>query len=372
MTETRATTTIRPGPVWVIEGLLTPQYAQRLLEHWEGFRGFWLSSDGGTPPGRPMACSLAHRPSDSYDPLPSPPHSRPALLGALGQRADAAANFMRTGGRLGAGNETQQVLHRRTDYFRATYANGRYIYAPVVSRLLNHPVLADAAQQLFGRPVVVPTEVYANVMLPGQELGLHTDVPEFRGATRSRYPLWLLVVMQHSGLFEAWRTHLATAVLHLGKGGESGGEFAYFPNGPNSAPISISPRHNTALLLDTDTLLHGVDRLGGADASPALQAGLRLRHHDGRWRLHDDTGERGDWTSAELRYSLSWKAQCFADERERQVAMGHSDDLTYDLILARLLSQLPARAEWLATETLGRLLIDTYVQFPPAPTTPKA
>jgi hypothetical protein len=361
---TRAITTTRPGPVWVIEGLLAPRYAQRLLDHWEGFRGYWLSSDGGTPPGRVLACPVAHRPAGPPEPPPLPPHARPALLSALGQRADAAANFVRTGGRLGGSDDTVQLLHRRTDYFRATYVNGRNIHEPVVCRLLNHPVLADAARQLFGRPVVVPTEVYANVMLPGQELGLHTDVPEFRGATRTRYPLWLLVVMQHSGLFEPWRTHLATAVLHLGRGGESGGEFAYFPDGPNAAPAAIRPRHNTALLLDTDTLLHGVDRLGGPDAVPVLRTGMRLRHEDGRWRLRDRDGEHGDWSSAELRYSVSWKAQCFADDSERRVTMTHTDDLTYDLIMARLLTRLPPAAERLAPDALGRLLIDTYVQFP--------
>lgn len=362
---TRAAPTTRPGPVWVIDGLLSPRYARRLVEHWEGFRGYALSSDGGTPPGPAIACAVAHKPTGVAPPPPVPPHARPALLGALGQRADAAANFVRTGGRLGLGaGDVAQLRHLRTNYFRAAYAKGAEIYAPVICRLLNHPVLADAARQLFGRPVVIPTEIYANVMLPGQELGLHTDVPEFRGATRQRYPLWFLVVMQHSGLFEQWRTHLATAVLHLGRGGVSGGEFAYFPDGPAAPAAAIAPKHNTALLLDTDSLLHGVDRLGGQDAVPRLREGMRLQFNEGRWRLIDDNGEYGHWASDQLRYSVSWKAQCFAGDQERHVMRTHTDDLTYELIMSRLLSKLPARSRWLAPERVGRLLIDTYVQFP--------
>ena len=54
--------------------------------------------------------------------------------------------------------------------------------------------------------------VYANVVLPGQELSVHTDVPEFRGANRKHEPEWLLVVMPLSGLFERWRMPIATGV----------------------------------------------------------------------------------------------------------------------------------------------------------------
>jgi len=53
---------------------------------------------------------------------------------------------------------------------------------------------------------------YANVLLPGQELAVHTDVPEFRGASRKTLPQWLLVAMHHSQLFERWRVPIATGV----------------------------------------------------------------------------------------------------------------------------------------------------------------
>ena len=58
-------------------------------------------------------------------------------------------------------------------------------------------VMVDAARRLFDRPVIEPAIVYANLLLPGQELAVHTDVPEFRGANRKVIPQWLLVVMHH-------------------------------------------------------------------------------------------------------------------------------------------------------------------------------
>ena len=84
--------------------------------------------------------------------------------------------------------------------------------------------------RIHGRPVIEPAIVYANILLPGQELAVHTDVPEFRGANRKLYPQWLMVVMHHSGLFDAWRMPIATAVGWFNDC--RGGEFAYYPDGP--------------------------------------------------------------------------------------------------------------------------------------------
>lgn len=349
----------------VLDTLLAPDYAQRLLDHWERHPGFGLSGDGGTPLGRHRACAVAHRPRPAADPPPLPV-PRPALFDALGQRADATANYVRTGGISGDRAADPATLRARTNYFRATYASGVRIWEPVVCPLLGDPALAEAAGTLFDRPVVVPTEVYANVMLPGQELGIHTDVPAFRGASRGRYPLWLLVVMQHSGQFDAWRVRHATAVLHLGAARHPGGEFVYYPDGPDGAAVARQVRHNCALVLDTDTVLHGVGRVGGPDASGLLASGMTLRCGTGRWQLCSAGTARGGWGSDELRYSISWKAQCFADEAERRETLEHSDDLDHPAIMRRLLAGLPAGAADLPPPRLGRLLIDTYLRFPSA------
>ena len=345
------------------DALLSPRYAQRLLDHWERHPGYGLSGDGGTPLGRHRACAVAHRPVHAVAP-PALPVPRPALFAALGQRADATANYVRTGGMSSDRSADPAALRARTNYFRATYASGLQIWEPVICPLLNHAGLADAARALFGRPVVVPTEVYANILLPGQELGVHTDVPAFRGAARGRYPLWLLVVMQHSGHFDAWRIRHATAVLHLGDAAQQGGEFVYYPDGPEGAAVRRVVRHNCALILDTDTVLHGVARVGGADASSLLANGTTLRCIAGGWRLKTAGRERGHWTSPQLRYSISWKAQCFADEDERRVTLQHTDDLDYATIMRRLLAGLPAGAADLPPKRLGRLLIETYLRFP--------
>ena len=151
----------------------------------------------------------------------------------LPQRFDAALNFVKTGGRFGR-EESLETLASRTNYFRETYAYGEEVAAPGIEPFLRHEGFVEAAREIHGRPIVEPAIVYANILLPGQELAVHTDVPEFRGANRKALPEWLLVVMHHSGLFAPWRMPIATAVSWFQEA--SGGAFAFYPDGAGSAP----------------------------------------------------------------------------------------------------------------------------------------
>src|SRR5215471_13745034 len=160
----------------------------------------------------------------------------------LYQRHDAAMNYIRTGGRFGH-RESFEQLSVRTNYFRETYAYDR----PVVDGIeafLWHEGFLEAARATFDCPVIAPAIVYANLLVPGQELAVHTDVPEFRGANRKLYPQWLMVVMQHSGLFGAFRRRIATGISYFG--GARGGALAFYPDGRDAAARTLEPRHDTA------------------------------------------------------------------------------------------------------------------------------
>lgn len=292
----------------------------------------------------------------------------------LAQRYDAAVNFVRTGGRFGRNDEPKSMLAARTNYFRETYAYGAEVTAPGIVPFYNDERLMDAARRLHGRDVIVPAIVYANMLLPGQELAVHTDVPEFRGANRKVVPQWLLVVAQHSGLFDKWRMPIATIISYFGGG--KGGELAYYPDGAAGPAQTYAPKHNTAMVLDTDTVFHGVDRvLGDESAITGLRPGMRL-HYEGsdRWTVRTEDGSAvvSEHGTDEIRYSISWKAYCFADEAERQAWDDHSDDLTLEMLLTTLVADLVDRGvlsspdHGLSDEDLGKLLIETYVHFPKA------
>ncbi len=286
----------------------------------------------------------------------------------LSQRHDAALNFIRSGGRFGR-SENPRSLAARTNYFRETYAYDRPVVAGI-EPFLWHDGFAEAARKLYDRPIVKPNIVYANLLVPGQELAVHTDVAEFRGVNRTKDPQWLTVVMHHSGLFERWRMPIATGVAWFGEA--SGGELCFYPDGPSMPPLALPVRHNTAIVLDTDSTFHGVDRVGGASAAIAeLEPGMRLDYEgDGRWRVGRGEEVVARYERSDLRFSISWKAYCYADEAEARAVEEHSDDLTRNGVVERLVRDLRERGrlgdEPLDETELALLMIDEYIQFPPA------
>lgn len=271
----------------------------------------------------------------------------------LPQRFDAALNYIR-GGIDGAGNvDDADTAGHRTNYFRETYAYGADVRAPGIEPYLDNAALLKSAKTISSSDVVVPAIVYANLLVPGQELAIHTDVPEFLGANRKLLPQWLLVCMLHSGLFDAWRIPILTCVSWFGRA--DGGAFTFYPGGDGGRRESIAASHNSAILIDTDKVFHGVERVRPAEVRPAqvLPAradippiGKHTRLHfcgDDGWELRegDVVHSRYDW--AEVRYSISWKAYCFRDEAEAQRWRAGSDDLNLDHILNRLEEELDRR-----------------------------
>ena len=329
----------------------------------------------------------AHRVA-SFDPLLSPAvgasmvrlcerygaygmYSEEPTFAGLGEglpaRYDAVRNFLRTGGRFGR-SEPHAVLVARTNYFRETYAYGDEVRIAGIEPFLRHEGFVEAARALYGRPVIVPAIVYANLLVPGQELAVHTDVPEFRGISRKTHPQWLIVVMHHSGLFAEWRMPIATGVAWFHDC--AGGDFVFYPDGPQAPPDAHPVRSNTALLLDTDSVFHGVDRVDERERPlTPLWPGMRLAAlGDGRWQVLDGERPVAEYRWEELRFSISWKAYCFADEAERCAWREHQADLSVASVLDRLLADLAARGVIRGTRPseaeLPDLLIDTYVRYP--------
>jgi hypothetical protein len=293
----------------------------------------------------------------------------PEIGEGLTQRHDAVLNYLKAGGMHGAG-EPVSVLAARTNYFREEYAYGTEALIEGIEPFLFHEGFVEAARHIHGRQVIEPAIVFANLMVPGQELALHTDVPEFRGVNRKLHPQWLLVAMRHSELFEDWRMPIATGVAWFHDC--DGGEFAFYPDGADGPPVYHKVAYNTALLVDTDSVFHGVDRVAPGDATelPALKPGMQLTFEgDGRWCVRDGDRIVAEYPWDELRFSISWKAYCFTDEAERDAWRTHTDDLSLDATVATFVGDLRVRGR-ITGETpppreLALMIIDEYIRFPP-------
>lgn len=284
----------------------------------------------------------------------------------IAQRHDAAVNFAQTGGRFGR-PEAARRLVARTNYFREEYAYD----TPLVDGIepfLHSAEFRAAAGQVMGCAVVEPNIVYANILVPGQELAVHTDVPEFRGMSRRTDPQWLLVAMHHSGLFDRWRIPIATGVAWFGN--PSGGEFVFYPEGAGGEPVATPAAHNTAILLDTDSVFHGVDRVSARNSElPDLGFGIHLVYAGGSaWRLLDGDETLAHYAWDDLRFSISWKAYCYRDEAEHARVTEHVDDITRDQVIETFVTDLRARERIDARPDdtmLGLAIIDEYIHFPP-------
>lgn len=273
----------------------------------------------------------------------------------LVRRHDAAMNHFAAQMKRGR-TEPLDVLAARTNLFRGTYAEAGAVH-PGIEPIWEHPAFVEAAQAISGRPIIEPTMLYANILVPGQELALHTDTPAYAGLDQTNTPEWLLVCMAHSGLFAEWREPMIGAVSFFG--GCEGGDFVLFADGPDAPATRVSAAHNTAIVADTEALFHGVSRVGGPDhPAPRASVGAVIEHVGGdRWRYGD---EEVAWGT--LRFSLQWKARCHHADR------ASVEPLTREAVIDRLASDLESRgvigAKRPGDTQLAIKMIQTYVRFP--------
>lgn len=291
--------------------------------------------------------------------------SRPQQSGVgrgLVRRHDALINHVSGLTRAGR-SETLAGMAARINLFRQTWAEGDAVLADGCEVLLNHPAFIDGARRLSGRPIAEPCMLYANVLLPGQELPIHTDSPAFHGLDQTNTPEWLLVCMAHSGLFAPWRVPMIGAVTFLG--GCEGGDFVTFPDGPDAPATRTPATDDTAVLIDAETVFHGVGRVGGADHPAPPTGGTEVAREAGdRWVLRGANGDLATYRWGELRFSLQWKARCHHEETAGAPALTRADA---ESMLIDDLRERGVLADPLPDETQTALrMIETYIRFPPA------
>jgi hypothetical protein len=129
-------------------------------------------------------------------------------------------------------------------WFRSTWAvDGEAVDAPSRALLYDERFIA-AARRLYGAEVVRPSTLIVNLMGPMPVGVPHVDTPTFRGLKRGEVPVWLLVTMGASGLFERWAVRVAGAITWFYD--RSDGEFEYFPTASTSRPSAWTARSATS------------------------------------------------------------------------------------------------------------------------------
>jgi hypothetical protein len=203
--------------------------------------------------------------------------------------------------------------------------------------LLQNPRWLRAAREAFQAEIVRPFKCILNLNGPMAATGVHVDLPIFRGFAAPTVPVWLLMNMSYSGLFQDWMVPIASGLAWFYRG--EGGAFAYWPDGPEGPPaVERSPLWNSGVMSDNEFMFHGVSPIG-SDAERARLAG-RLRAGDllhyagqGDWEIRD--GERTAFRlpAAQVRISLLWKAYVFRDQRHLASFEDRAMDLTTEQVV---------------------------------------
>ena len=275
--------------------------------------------------------------------------------------------------------------------FRETYAYGDahsleffHPKAQAVEQLLTEKFTPLALRIYPDKPIVECNVVYCNVLIPGQEVGMHSDVPEFRGVNRLTAPNWLLGVMQHSGLFEEYRVHGVTCVSYYQDTQE--GELAAYTQGPDKPGQVYPARFASCTIFDADSTFHQADRVSQRlEHVPVTPRGTTLRFAGGEgaqreWSLHAAEGQEvGRFFWRDMRMSVSWKAHCFSSPEAQELYHSGEGSLTVPAILRVFAEDLREKGVALPdsvpdgmsrdeAKSFAELLCLTYARYPTAAT----
>jgi hypothetical protein len=153
--------------------------------------------------------------------------------------------------------------------------------------------------------------------------------------------------MQRSGLFTRWSVRTATAVIWFYEG--TGGGLTYWPQGPAGAARTVPAVSNTAIVGDNDRMPHRVEAVGDLGRWRTVPRGADLHHAgDDAWELRDGDTAVATYHLADLRISLSWKAEVFLDAADRERRAAHLDDLTAAQARVIMAAALREQGHWAA------------------------
>lgn len=202
---------------------------------------------------------------------------------------------------------------------------------------LHNPQWIAAARTSFSASIVRPFKCLLNANGPMGGGGVHLDLPVYRGLDGRTAPVWLLMNMSNSGLFQDWMVPIASGLAWFYRG--VGGAFAYWPDGPNGPVVrEEAPLWNRGVMSDNEYMWHAVAATGSPEEQQAVRGKLAGRDRlqfggDGRWDIRDEHDRvKVALRDEQVRISLLWKAFVFKDD----VHLASFEDRSMDLTIERV------------------------------------
>jgi hypothetical protein len=261
--------------------------------------------------------------------------------------------------------------HVTTAHFRGEFGRGSICFHPELEDCYYNSHFLELVRDYWGAPYARPTLMLFNLCGPHHSgLNAHLDAVNFRGIRYENTPVWLLNVMGRSGLFREHMVKMGQVITwwYLGENGT----FTYWPDGPLGEPKRLEhPLWNKGVVVQNEMMFHRGDPVGRPDERdvPGLESTSLLGYDPERddWAITSDGEVIRRYRPEQMRLLVHWSAELYADMAEVEKSLDHSDDLTHDVVLDRLLADMRSRGVDVAEPTdpmhdpaFIRALIATY------------
>ena len=257
----------------------------------------------------------------------------------------------------------------------------------ICAQSLNSSNLNEIAHEVFQFDILL--------MLPGQELPMHLNVPYFWGADRQTLPQWLLVAMKRSKLFDHLFIPQVQAFTDLYVQNDLNnfdvdGNFYFYPYLPiindNSKEkndenvnkyVILKSKSNSIIMLDGSQVIHGVDRFKPGDFPPLFASNnhhykIKFNKPNSQWYLYDSKGNKlKTYSKNDVRLMVVWNSHCFRNQEERvkffdqnkNVAQLKLSDIE-DAFKRELKSKNRLPTDDIAPLELWTIVIKDYLKYP--------
>ncbi len=261
--------------------------------------------------------------------------------------------------------------------FRGFYGENAVCYHPEVHDCFYSARFLELAKDYWGAQYARPTLMLFNIAGPHPTGGpppAHLDAVTFRGVRIENAPVWLQNCMAKSGLFTDYIVKMAQVITWWYRGEH--GTFTYWPDGPFGQPKVLEhPLWNKGVVVQNELMFHRGDPIGAYDSPPIqnLKHRSMMAYDRGSdvWHITTDGEPVHTYQPDDMRLLVHWNAEVYADLAEAKKVMDHTDDLSIDEAIGRLVQDMRARGTVVAQPSdplhdkdFMRALMATYTIAP--------
>lgn len=261
--------------------------------------------------------------------------------------------------------------------FRGFFGQNSVCFEPELNDCFYNDGFLELAKDYWGAQYAKPTMMLFNICGPHPAFGpppSHLDGVTFRGIRYENAPVWLMNCMAKSGLFTDHLVKMAQVITwwYLGENGT----FTYWPDGPLGQPKVLEhPLWNKGVVVQNEMMFHRGDPVGAWDSPPVAPMkhlstmGWDASSND--WHIYTDGESIHTYQPDDLRLLIHWNAEVYADMDELKKVMDHTDDLTVDEAVGRLLADMRSKGTKVAEPSdpfhdtdFIRAVVSTYTIAP--------